>query len=135
MPNDITAHEFSAEPPDYRQSFLYCQSIDLAAECFKLVQQLPEEERLNLVADILETSVKISSNIAGAYQEESRKRRLRHFDVARGKDKRLQTLVTLAVKVEYLKRPATTRARLLANEMDGWLRTLIKQLARSSSPE
>jgi hypothetical protein len=77
----------------------------------------------------------ISSNIAGDYQAESRTGRHTHFDVARGKVKRLQTLVTLAVKVEYLKRPATTRARLLANEMDGWLRTLIKQLARPSSPE
>ncbi len=131
MPNDTTARAFSAEPPDHRNSFLYQQALELATECIQLVQRLPEEERFNLVDDFLKTSVAIPANIAGAHEVESRKERLRHLDVARGKVKRLQSLLSVAVRVEYMERAATSRARLLANEIDGWLRTLIKQLARS----
>ena len=127
MTYDTTAHEFAPELPDYRETVLYRQSIELASECFKLVQQLPADDGSVLVADIMETSVKISANIAGAYQEESPRRRLRHFDIARGKVKRLESQLVMAVKFEWLERAATARARMLANEMDGWLRTLVKQ--------
>jgi four helix bundle protein len=129
MPNDTTAHEFAPELPNYRETFLYSRSIDLAVECYKLVQRLPEEERFNLVDDIMQTTVKICANIAGAYEEESPSRRLHYFDVARGKVKRLQSHLAIAVEVEYVDCAATTRARVLANEMDGWLKTIIKQLA------
>lgn len=122
---------FAPELPNYRDTFLYRQSIELATECFKLVRQIPEEEGFSLVADIMQTTVKISANIAGGYEEESSRRRLRHFDIARGKVKRLQALLNMAVKFEGLERATTSRARLLANEMDGWLKTIIKQLARS----
>jgi four helix bundle protein len=131
MPNDTTAHEFAPEFPNYRDTFLYRQSIELATECYKLARQLPAEESSGLAADIMETTVKISANIAGAYEEESPRRRLRHFDIARGKVKRLQSQLIISVKFEWLERTATTRARMLANEMDGWLKTIIKQLARS----
>ena len=131
MPNETTARGFSPEPPDHRDSFLYKQAIELATECFQLVQKLPEEERLNLVDDLLKTSVAIPANIAGAHEVDTQKGRLHQFDVARGKVKRLQSLLILAVRVEYLERAQTSRARLLANEIDGWLRSLIKQLARS----
>jgi four helix bundle protein len=129
MPYDTTAHEFAPELPNYRDTFLYRQSIELSTECFKLVRQLPEDEDAGLAADMMQTTVKISANIAGAYEEESPKRRLRHFDVARGKVKRLQSQLSIAVRFEWLDLAATTRARMLADEMDGWLKTLIKQLA------
>ena len=131
MPNDTTARAFSAEPPDHRDSFLYKQALELASECIQLAQKLPEEERLNLVDDFLKTSIAIPANIAGAHEVETKKERLQQFDVARGKVKRLQSLLIVAVRVECLDRAATSRARLLANEIDGWLRSLIKQLARS----
>jgi four helix bundle protein len=130
MASDTTTQSFSSDTPDHRDTFLYRQAMVLATECFQLARQLPEDERFNLFAEILQASVAIPANIAGAHEAESHRQRLHHFDVARGKVKRLQTLLIMAVRVDCVERAATTRARLLANEIDGWLRTLIRQLAR-----
>ena len=121
--------DFSSHQPD---SFLYRQSIELGSECFRLVQNFPNEERFNLVDQILRASVLVSSNIAGANESDTRKRRLRHLDLARGKLRRLETLLVIAKEVGYLDRDSMLRARLLANEIDGLLKTLIKQLASQS---
>lgn len=130
MARDTTTQTFSSETPDDRDTFLYRRAMVLATECFQIARQLPEHERSVLFAEILQASVAIPANIAGAQQVESRRQRLHHFDVARGKLKRLQTLLIMAVHVDCVERAATTRVRVLANEIDGWLRTLIKQLAR-----
>ena len=120
--------EFSSDEPG-KDSFLYRRSLELGEECVTLVQRFPLEERFNLVDQILRASVLVSSNIAGANESDTRKRRLRHLDIARGKLKRLETLLVLARRVGYVEREALSRTRLLSNELDVLLKTLIKQLA------
>jgi four helix bundle protein len=112
-----------------RNSFLYRHSMELGEECVRLVQVFPVEERFNLVDQILRASVLVSSNIAGADESETRKRRLRYFDIARGKLKRLETLLEISTRVGYVDSSALGTARLLANELDGILKTLIDQLS------
>jgi len=124
--------DFPADEPSYRKSFLYRQSIELGAECQRLIQQFPVEERFNLVDQILRASVLVSSNIAGANESDTRKRRLRHFDSARGKLKRLETLLVVAKRVGYVESEALSRTRVLSNEIDALLTTLIKQLGSQS---
>ena len=121
--------DFSSNQP---HSFLYQQSLELGTECLRLVQAFPLEERFNLVDQILRSSVLVSSNIAGANQSDTRKRRLRYFDIARGKVKRLESLLDIAREIGYVEDDALSRARLLANEIDGLLKTLINQLANQS---
>src|SRR5262245_57531673 len=97
------------ETPDFSgapDSFLYRQAIELGTECLRLVQAFPIEERFNLVDQVIRTSVLVASNIASANQSDTRKRRLRYFDIARGKLKRLETLLVVAVEVEYLETSA-----------------------------
>jgi four helix bundle protein len=127
-----TEHEtpdFSSNRP---HSFLYRQSLELGTECLRLVQAFPVEERFNLVDQVLRSSVLVASNIAGANESDTRKRRLRYLDIARGKLKRLETLLEIATEVGYVKRDALSRTLLLSNEIDGILRTLIRQLANQS---
>ena len=123
--------EFPSDEPG-KDSFLYRRSLDLGEECVNLVQNFPLEERFNLVDQVLRATVLVSSNIAGANESDTRKRRLRHVDIARGKLKRLESLLAIATRVGYIDRDSLSRARLLSNELDGILRTLIKQLASQS---
>ena len=103
--------------------------MELATECLRAGQQLPVEERLHMVDQIVRASVAIPALIAGADQADSRKRRLRYLDIARGKLKRLETLLIISREVGYLERDLVSRARLCSNELDGLLKTLITQLA------
>jgi four helix bundle protein len=119
---------FSSDEPG-KDSFLYSRSLELGEECVTLVQRFPVEERFNLVDQVLRATVLVSSNIAGANESDTRKRRLRHLDIARGKLKRLEALLAIAKRVGYIDRDSMSRARLLYNELDGILKTLIKQLA------
>jgi len=128
MSYDSVTPDFSPDEPTYRDSFLYRQSMELAEECLRLVQQLPIEERFNMVDQILQASVAVPSNIAGAHESDARKRKLRYFDVARGKLKRLESLLVVAREVGFLRKDALGRAQLLANEIDGLLLTQINQL-------
>ena len=124
------------ETPDFGShqphSFLYQQSLELGTECLRLVQEFPLEERFNLVDQVLRTSVLVSSNIAGANESDTRKRRLRYLDIARGKLKRLESLLDIATEIGYVEQQALARANLLSNEIDGILKTLINQLASQS---
>lgn len=128
MTDDSVTPDFSPDEPNYRDSFLYRQSMELAEECLRLVQQLPVEERFNMVDQILQASVAVPANIAGAHENDERKRKLHYFDVARGKLKRLESMLIVAREVGFLRKDALGRAKLLANEIDGMLLTQIKQL-------
>lgn len=128
MSYDSITPDFSPDELNYQDSFLYRQAMVLAEECLRLVQQLPVEERFNMVDQILQASVAVPANIAGADQSDTRKRKLRYLDVARGKLKRLEALLVVAREVGFLQKNALGRAKLLANEIDGLLLTQIKQL-------
>lgn len=128
MSHESVTPDFSPDEPSYRDSFLYRQAMELAEECLELVQQLPVEERFNLVDQIVQASVAVPANIAGSHESDTRKRRLRYLDIARGKLKRLEALLVVAREVGFLQKDALSRARLLSNELDGLLLTMIKQL-------
>jgi four helix bundle protein len=100
------------------------QSMELATECFQLVKRVPDDDRY-LVSDMLRTAVKIPSNIAGAHESETRKVKLRHLDIARGKIGRLHALLEIARLRGYYDETAGERARILLNEIQGLLDTLI----------
>lgn len=98
--------------------------MELATECYQLVRHVPREDR-HLSADMLRTAVKIPSNIAGGYQGDSRKVSLRFLDIARGKVWRLHALLEIARVNGYFDDGADARARVLLNEIQGLLDTLI----------
>lgn len=123
----------SPGPPPGRRSyhdlFLWRQGMELAGECIGLVKRLPAEERFALVREILQAAVAIPSNIAAGTESDSRKAFLRHLDIARGKLRRLESCLAIAREVGYFEANDDARARLLTNEIDGLLDTLIGQLA------
>jgi four helix bundle protein len=119
--------EFLPERRPYQDLIAWRQAIELAAECHTLFHLLPEEERFNLGDEILRTGVAIPSNIAASQDCESRKAELRHLDIARGKLKRVETLIAIAKLVGYFGENAESRAMILMDELEGLLDVLIDQ--------
>jgi four helix bundle protein len=119
--------EFLPERRPYQDLIAWRQAIELAAECHSLFQLLPEEERFNLGDEILRTGVAIPSNIAASQDCDSKKAELRYLDIARGKLRRLDSVIAIAKLVDYFDGNADARARILIDELDGLLDVLIDQ--------
>jgi four helix bundle protein len=125
-----TNQDLSDFPPrrNYQDLIVWKKSISLVGECHDLVAKLPDAEDAVLRDQILRAVVRIPANIAAGHDRGSSKAFLRHLDIARGRLKRLETLLEIARRVGYLTQPQLERANLLTAEIDRMLVLLMEKL-------
>ena len=105
-------------------------SMQLAADIYRLVRQLPAEERFGLSLQIRRATISIPSNIAEGFGYGKSRRNIHHVRIALGSDLELQTDLIL---IERLRLATPDQVQPLldrASEVGRMLNGLIKSLER-----
>ena len=112
----------------YRDLIVWQKSMSLVPLIYKLVAQLPENEKFGLTSQIKRSAVSIPSNIAEGYGRNYRKDYSRFLQIARGSLFENQTQLEIAVNLDFIKVNDLEEIKELSVEVEKMLNSLIKKL-------
>ncbi|HPB18754.1 MAG: four helix bundle protein [Candidatus Cloacimonas sp.] len=111
----------------YRDLDIWKESMHLAANVYELASKLPEEEKLGLAQEIIQTAVAIPSyiaNMAETYNEEDKN----FMAMVSGKLARLETQIEIAKSLGYLNEDNTNNVfkqiNLIRSQLSGFNQNL-----------
>lgn len=85
----------------YRDLFVWQKAMDLVVECYKFVSNLPKNETYGLISQVQRSAVSIPANIAEGHGRDHLGDYLRHFSIANGSLKELETHLILVGRLGY----------------------------------
>ncbi|WP_291128573.1 four helix bundle protein [Flavobacterium sp. UBA7682] len=112
----------------YRDLIVWQKSMSLVTLIYKLVLQLPENEKYGLTSQIKRSAISIPSNIAEGYGRNYRKDYSRFLQIARGSLFENQTQLEIAVNLDFIKADDLEEIKELSIEVEKMLNSLIKKL-------
>lgn len=113
----------------YKELIVWKKSMNLVVLIYKLIEQLPENEKYGLIPQIKRSSISIPSNIAEGYGRFYKKDYSRFLQIARGSLYENQTQLELALNLGFLKEDDLNEIKELSLEIEKMLNSLIKKLA------
>jgi four helix bundle protein len=78
-------------------------SRELLKECYKVTEELPVEEKYNLVQQIRRAALSVKLNIAEGASRRSDAERKRYFEISRGSVIEIDAAIESCADLEYLK--------------------------------
>jgi len=112
----------------YRDLDVWQKSMDLVVEIYSLAKLLPHEERFGLTSQLCRAVISIPANIAEGHGRLHRADYRRHLSIARGSLMEVETLLQIAVRVQYLDRaqakPVWERLQEVGRLLNGLIRSL-----------
>jgi four helix bundle protein len=112
----------------YRDLIVWQKSMNLVTLIYKLVLELPENEKYGLTPQIKRSAISIPSNIAEGYGRNYRKDYSRFLQIARGSLFENQTQLEIAVNLDFIKAENLNEIKELSIEVEKMLNSLIKKL-------
>ncbi|MDE6561078.1 MAG: four helix bundle protein [Muribaculaceae bacterium] len=86
---------------DFKDLRVWQQSMDLVTDIYRLLDNLPKEERYGLADQIRRCSVSIPSNIAEGQARNSNKEFIHFLSISRGSLAELETQLILCIRLKY----------------------------------
>jgi four helix bundle protein len=112
----------------YRDLEVWQTSMDLVVEIYRLANLLPQEELFGLTSQLRRAVVSIPANIAEGHGRLHRGDYRHHLSIARGSLMEVETLIQIAVRVDYLDRdqikPAWAKLQATGRLLNGLIRSL-----------
>lgn len=105
------------------------KSMDLVVLVYKLMEQLPKEERYSLCDQIRRSVVSIPSNIAEGKSRNSIKEYKQFIGIAKGSAAELETQMLICERIGYLKKEELSEVMGLLDEVSKMLAKLNNALA------
>jgi four helix bundle protein len=81
---------------------IYKMSRQFVLECYKLTNQLPNEEKFGIISQIRRAALSVHLNIASGASGTSEIERKRYFEIARGPVIEVDAALDIALDFEYL---------------------------------
>lgn len=112
----------------FRDLEVWQLSMDLAEDIYKLVRQLPAEERYALSLQLRKAGVSIPSNIAEGSGYGTNRRYVHHLRIACGSEAEVQTQLMLVQRLKFAAAaevtPVLDRASRIGRMLNGLIRSL-----------
>ena len=105
------------------------KAMDLTIEVYRLVRELPAEEKYALADQMRRAAISVPSNIAEGQGRDSVKEFIRFLSMARGSLRELSTQIEICERLHYLDQLKATAANDLIIEIDKMLTALSNKLA------
>lgn len=93
---------------------VYQASRKFVAECYKVANQLPAEEKFGMVSQIRRAAISVHLNIAEGSSRKSQTERKRYYEISRGSLIEIDAALDVAIDLDYLK---NVNSELLGNSM------------------
>lgn len=87
----------------FRDLEVWQKGIDLVEETYRLTDRYPKREIYGLVSQSNRAAVSVPSNVAEGHARDSTKEFLHHVSIALGSLAELETQLTIAVRLKYIK--------------------------------
>ena len=84
------------------------RSIALVVNIYKLMNELPSDEKFGLISQMRRSAVSVPSNIAEGAGRSSTKEFIRFIDIANGSLSELETQLIIIEKLDFIKNPKST---------------------------
>jgi four helix bundle protein len=91
---------------NYKELRVWQRGVDIVAETYNLVRQLPREETYGLRSQMTRAAVSIPSNIAEGSSRTSEKEYKHFLEIALGSCFELDTQLVVAIRTQLLTMPA-----------------------------
>lgn len=83
---------------------VYQSARQLRIECYKILSELPDNERFNLTDQIRRASTSVVLNITEGCSRKSEIERKRYFEIARGSIIELDSCFDIVIDCDYIKK-------------------------------
>jgi four helix bundle protein len=112
----------------YRKLLVWQKAMDLVVESYQLAERLPSHERYGLASQIRRAAASVPANIAEGNGRAHRGDYIHHVSIARGSIMELETLVEIALRLNYLSEEDVARGRELSDHVSRMLNRLGSRL-------
>ena len=106
--------------------------MTLVETVYRLTYEFPPEEKFGLTSQIRRAAVSIPANIAEGYGRVHRGDYVRHLSIAKGSLAEVETLLTVAARLQLMKRQRALATWKILQDVGKMLRQLIKSLGENS---
>ena len=114
---------------DFRELLVWQKAMDLTIEVYRLVRELPAEEKYALADQMRRAAISVPSNIAEGQGRDSVKEFIRFLSMARGSLRELSTQIEICERLNFFDQLKATVANDLIIEIDKMLTSLSNKLA------
>lgn len=104
----------------------YSKIRELTREIYKVSNQLPGEERFNMVQQIRRAALSVKLNFAEGATRKSPQERRRYYEISRGSAVEIDAALETAVDLGYFKVEPLQKAGVLLNECFAILSKMMK---------
>jgi four helix bundle protein len=87
---------------DHQQLEVWQEAMGWVTRVYKLTTSLPDSERFGLISQLQRAAVSVPANIAEGAARDSTKDFLRHLSIAQGSAAESDTVIQIAIQLEYL---------------------------------
>ena len=116
----------------YRDLLVWQRALDLGCEVYALCDRLPTHERYGLATQLRRASVSVAANIAEGHSRAHRREFMQFLAMARGSQKEVEALLTVAARLTYIEPTQLRRAFELGEEVSKMLVAMRARLAVAS---
>jgi four helix bundle protein len=112
----------------YRDLEVWQFGIKLTKHIYELTRSFPKQEMYGLCSQMQRAAVSVPANIAEGHSRDSTKEFLRHLSIARGSLSELETMLTIAVELQYCTASAIVEHLQLCNRISRMIAGLKQRL-------
>ena len=113
---------------DFRELLVWHKAMGLTIEVYRLVRELPPEEKYALADQMRRAAISVPSNIAEGQGRDSVKEFIRFLSMARGSLRELSTQIEICERLNFFDQLKATAAKDLIIEIDKMLTALSNKL-------
>ena len=119
----------------FRELEVWRLSMTLVENCYRITARLPVEERYGLTSQIRRAAISIPANIAEGHNRRIQKPYRNHVNIAMGSQAELETLLELAIRLEFVSSPSLTDTDTLVRRVGQMLHGLRRSLKPNQADE
>jgi four helix bundle protein len=119
---------------NYRDLLVWQNGIELVKEAYLLSKGLPASERFGLVSQIRRAAASVPSNIAEGHARQHDSEFRQFLYVALGSLAELDTQVTVAAQLGYLRPEQTAPVNQRITELRRMISGLVRRVGRQAAP-
>ena len=113
---------------------VHSKAIDLVAVAYGITEHFPKHELFGLTSQLRRALVSVPANIAEGQARIHRREFLHHLSMARGSLAEVETLLLVAVRLNYVQSDDLRTVHVQAKEVARMLAGLIRSLDGESRP-